>query len=112
MNDSAIQPATFIACIAFGFLSGAFFSVSGFLTHALKRGRLFKGVCDFAAFMIICVLFALFSYRLQFPNFRAYMPAGVILGQTLYLKSLGIPLAKIYKKSYNINVPERKRQTD
>jgi len=93
----------FLACLAFGAVSGVLFSVSAGVKFLLKN-KFFKCVSDVVAFLPLGWLFTCFSFYFGFPNLRFYMLVGVCVGIALYFKSFHILLAKIAKKFYNILV--------
>lgn len=101
MFVSSGQIFVFIACIAFGGVSGlVFFIISPF--KMICKNKIIYAVLDFLCFALITYLFLLFYNRYKFPNLRAYMIIGVFLGLLCYFKSFNIILAKVQKKFYNI----------
>lgn len=94
------QIFVFIACIAFGGVSGIIFS----LLQPVKILFKIKSVAvalDIISFLIVWALFVQYSLMMEFPSIRAYMPIGVFIGLTLYFKSFKIILAKYIQKLYN-----------
>lgn len=91
----------FLACVAYGGISGILFSIVILIDKATKK-KWVKIVLDIFAFLTTAVVYLIYSYKMQFPNLRMYMVAGVLLGIALYLKSFHIMLAKFLKKAYNI----------
>ncbi len=101
MFVTANQIYIFFACVAFGGVSGLFFSTSIALKKIIKNKWL-KILPDVVAFFVITPLYVLYSFCMRFSNLRVYMLLGVVIGIILYLKSFHIILAKFIKKVYNI----------
>lgn len=101
MFVTANQIYVFLACVSFGGCVGILFSLINGLKFLIKKD-LFKIVIDVFAFVIIAVLYVVFSYRTKFPSLRLYMITGVLVGIVIYYKSFHRILAKIVKKAYNI----------
>ncbi len=100
MFVSGSQFYVFVACLAFGSVCGIFFSLSELFKIPIKNVIL-RIIPDFICFIITAVLFVGYSYLLKFPNFRAYMIIGVLVGILVYFKSFHILLAKCLKIIYN-----------
>ena len=105
------QIFVFIACVAFGGISGIWFSFSGFIKFFIKK-KITKIIIDLIFSLPISALFIIYSYQLKFPNIRAYMLFGLFLGIYLYFKSFYILLAKCAEKIYNICKRKRKLKND
>ncbi len=103
MFVSSGQFYVFIACVAFGGGVGVIFSISSLIKVKISN-VIIRVVPDFIAFLIISVLYVLYAHKLYFPNFRLYMPIGVIVGIIIYFKSFHILLANCVKKLYNLNI--------
>ena len=101
MFVSKSQFFVFMACVAFGGVSGTLLSVCAAIKFFIKN-NLIKIMPDVIAFLSIAVLFFYYAYFIKMPNLRAYMIVGVFIGIALYFKSLHILLAKYAKKLYNI----------
>ena len=104
----------FVACVAFGGISGITFSISNTIKFCIKNKPV-KTLLDVLAFLIVASAYVLFSHQLNFPNIRVFMIAGVFVGILLYFKSFHIILAKYLKKLYNIidkNIKRKKKAKD
>ena len=101
MFVTANQIYVFLACVSFGGCVGILFSFINGIKFLIKKD-LFKIIIDVLAFVIIAILYVIFSYRVKFPSLRLYMIAGVLMGIVIYCKSFHRILAKIVKKAYNI----------
>lgn len=91
------------ACIAFGGVSAVLFSFASIFKKFINN-KVIKSIFDIFAFVLISLLFAVYSHILSFPSLRAYMIVGVFLGITCYVKSFHLLLAKIVEIIYNICV--------
>ena len=91
----------FVACVCFGGCTSILFSISALIKNYISN-RLIKILPDVICFLLISVLYVLYSHALNFPDFRVYMIVGVLFGIFTYLKSFHILLAKMVKKLYNI----------
>ena len=109
MFVTATQFYVFIACVAFGGVSGIVFNFSLLLKKTVTY-RWVGVISDVFCFCVVAVGYVLFGHVVSFPNIRAYMIIGVILGIVLYFKSFYIILAKKAKKLYNI-IKRKKRKT-
>ncbi len=89
-----------VACVAFGGGCGVLFSISALFKVKVNNFFL-RIIPDLIAFIITAFLYVAYSKSLQFPNFRAYMALGVLLGLGIYFKSFHILLAKYAKNLYN-----------
>ncbi len=94
------QIYVFIACIAFGGLCGIILSAISAIKYFVKNKYLII-IIDVFSWAFLGVLFSIYSYILNFPNFRFYMLAGVFISIVAYFKSFHIILAKRTKKLYN-----------
>ncbi|MBE7083594.1 MAG: hypothetical protein E7373_03210 [Clostridiales bacterium] len=101
MFVTANQIYVFIACVAFGSVSGIFYSLSSAFKFFIKN-KVIKIVFDIFASIVVSFLYVIFSVLIKFPNVRIYMLVGVFVGLILYFKSFHILLAKCAKKIYNI----------
>lgn len=101
----------FIACVAFGGVSGLLYSISGAIKFFFKN-KLLKIIFDALISLPIGVLFVVYAHQLNFPNTRGYMLLGVFTGIYLYFKSFYIILAKCAEKIYNICKQKRKIKND
>ena len=101
MFVSENQFFVFIACLSFGVSFGFLFSISKLIKSRIPN-VFFRILPDLVFFLLLSVIYALYSHYMKFPNFRAYMIVGVVLGILIYLKSLHILLAKYLKIAYNI----------
>ena len=91
----------FIACMAFGGVGGVLFSVFFAIKFFIKNA-IFKRVIDVLIFILLGIIFVIYSYFMNFSDLRVYMIIGVFVGILMYFKSLHILLAKFFKKHYNI----------
>ena len=91
----------FVACVCFGGCVSILFSISMLIKNFLSNSFI-KIALDVICFIVVGVLYVLYSHAFNFPNFRVYMIAGVLFGIFSYLKSFHILLAKMVKKLYNI----------
>lgn len=99
----------FISCVAFGGVSGVAFTVFDCFKFFLKN-PIFRIFPDAVAFLAVTVGYVFYSYYLRFPDFRIYMPIGVLVGIFLYMKSLRLLLAYLLKTVYNklrVNMEKR-----
>lgn len=110
MFETFSQFCVFVACLGYGAMSGVLFSLSEAFKKTF-RSKIPGIVSDTLAFLIISGFFIFYSYKLNFPSLRLYMPLGVFAGLFAYMKSFHIILAKICKKGYNILQKRRKRKT-
>lgn len=111
MFVTASQFYVFIACVSYGIVSGLLLVVVGVFKNIIKRSYI-KAILDVLCFVLIGFGYAIYSYLLGFPNFRAYMFFGVILGIILSNKSFYFILAKCVKKIYNIIVKTKRKKRD
>lgn len=109
MFETLSQFCVFVACVGYGAISGIIFSMSSALKYVFNKKAL-GIVSDALSFFIVGGVYVYYSYALNFPSLRLYMPLGVLLGIYCYMKSFHIILAKICKKAYNILQKKRKLQ--
>lgn len=110
MFVSKNQFFVFIACIAYGALSGGLFSIFSVVKFFIKVKSV-KTIIDVLTFIIAGLGYVFYGYKLEFPDFRLYMAVGVFIGIFAYFKSLHILLAKYAKKFYNrIEIKKSKRK--
>ncbi len=91
----------FIACIAFGAVSGLVFGGLAIFKIALKN-KILRFLLDIVGGIIVGGLFVYYAFKMNFPTLRVYMFVGVLLGLIGYFKSFNILLAKSIEKIYNI----------
>ena len=111
MFVTATQFYVFIACVAYGVISGIILSLSNIIKFKF-RSILLWIIADVFAIVLISTGYVYYSFRLSFPNFRAYMFFGVILGWLLFYKSFYLILAKSVKNIYNIYVRKKGKKQD
>lgn len=100
----------FVACVAIGAVCGLFFTVAAAVKRGIKNCYL-RIIPDFIAFLPTTALYLFVSYKLKFPNFRAYMVLGTFTGIFAYMKTYRVLLAKCGKKAYNLlRKTKRKRK--
>lgn len=105
MFVTANQIYIFIATIIFGIIAG--FPL-GFIRKKLKKcikNRII--LTDVLWFLTISVAYIFYSFALNFPSFRIYMPLGVLFGMYLYIIFLNNILEKVFVKCYNKFIKER-----
>lgn len=91
--------ATFIFALGFVF---SFFLSFFDIPVRNKFLIIIKNVFVFILFLAVSLFYCFLSVKLNFPNFRLYMPIMFFLGLYLERKTLRLLLAKSYKKLYNI----------
>lgn len=111
MLKTDLQFYVFLACVSFGGILGLFFSFKEILFYKVKNKNLQISI-DICTFFFGGLVFSLYSLALSFPNFRAYMIAGVFLGLFIYNKTFRIMLAKILKKGYNKYINKRTKTNE
>lgn len=95
------QIYVFIACVAFGFISGIVFGGLSYIKVFIKN-RIIKIILEFLSGGLLGCFFVFYTYKLNFPTLRVYMLIGVVVGIVGYFKSFNILLAKSAEKIYNI----------
>ena len=109
MNVSALQFEVFITCITIGFISGIFFLI--FLPiRKLISNKIIILILDLFCFIFSTIFYIFIGFKFQFPNLRAYMLLGFLLGLFIYFETLHIPLAKLLKRVYNIISKKMKKK--
>ncbi len=98
----------FLACVTFGAFGGVLFSIFAIIKRLIKS-KILHVILDVFCMIALSLGFSVFSYKHNFPNLRAYMIFGALLGLTMYLKSFHRILAKIIKKFYNITIQKFKK---
>lgn len=102
MFVSHAQFHVFSACVAFGGVIGILF-----LIVAPIKNIYVKVLFDVLIFCVICILFVVYSYKLQFGNFRFYMPFGVLIGISSCVLSFNFILKKFFYFIFNVKRKER-----
>lgn len=100
--ETANQPLVLFCCILFGFLSGLIFDLGGLLCFLCKKNKIVQIICDlFSTLLCFFVAFCI-CYKLNFGQFRLYIP--LIFFTFVYLEriTLGKLVAKAYLKCYNV----------
>jgi hypothetical protein len=99
------QLKIFCVCLLFGFLGGVFHELFSGCVTPLKKGK-WEGrawlVYEVVFFSSYGVAFVAIQSIFGFPDPRAYMYAGILIGFWLYSKNLRIILAFFKKVCYNI----------
>lgn len=91
----------FLACLAFGVVSG--FVLSFFTCGAkLTKSKIIENLIAVIILTLLGIIFTAYTFIMNFPNFRPYMLIGVFAGILGYFKSFHIILAKFLKKFYNV----------
>ena len=94
------QIYVFIACVAYGIMSSIIFLMTRILKCKFKQTKVVQ-LFDVLGYVLISLGYIIYSHLFSFPNFRLYMPFGVLVGHYLSIKSFHITLAKTFKKVYN-----------
>ena len=100
--ETANQPLVLFCCILSGFLSGLIFDLGGLLCFLCKKNKIVQIICDlFSTLLCFFVAFCI-CYKLNFGQFRLYIP--LIFFTFVYLEriTLGKLVAKAYLKCYNV----------
>jgi len=97
---TAKQFYVFIACLGFGGFCGLILSAIRYPFFKEEK-RLALFITDVISCTALTGAYLYFSFALNFPSLRLYMPCGVVLGIIAYMKSFHIILAKPTEKLYN-----------
>lgn len=100
--ETANQFYIFLSCIFFGFLSGLFFDLAGLICFLCKNNKIIRFFCDFFAVLMCFFVVFLICYKLNYGQFRIYIP--LVFGGFCYLQriTLGKLVAKGYLKCYTL----------
>ena len=109
MFVTSAQIYVFISWVAYGVVAGLVLVVNEIIKPFIKF-KLLKILIDVFAFVFLSVGYVYYSYKLSFPNYRAYMFFGVIIGVFLSNKSFYLILAKLVKNIYNIYVSTKRKK--
>ncbi len=90
MFVSHAQFHVFCACVAFGGLFGVLFLFS----KPIKNVYI-KAIIDVIIFSLFTIAFSIYSYNMQFGNFRFYMVFGALLGLLLCEFSINAVLSSL-----------------
>ena len=103
----------FLSCLAMGFLGGACHDLFYGVVTPMKNGK-WEARANFIYEIVYFLAFALafvgLQARLGFPDPRAYLYFGILIGFWVYYKFFRIMLAFLKKVCYNIVRKERKRK--
>lgn len=100
MFETSGQFYIFTACFAFGVIFGIFY-VFLLVIKGKINNKYIKITIDLSFFILLALLFSVFTKIHRFPSVRFYMPTAVVLGLFCAIKTFNIILAKILKKLYN-----------
>lgn len=95
------QFSVFLLCCSFGFAIGIIYSFF-YIIKSFFRLKIACYLLDIFFFIVASFLFVFYSLLLNFPNYKFYMPLGVLFGLFIYCESFNFMLAKCIKKIYNI----------
>lgn len=97
--DAANQIFVFLVCVLTGVASGVVYEVFYILRKLFPSA--FSIAFDVAFFLVFAGMSIFASVLFTFPNFRVYMYLGNALGLILYLKSIHLIVAFLWKLCYN-----------
>ncbi|HBF86172.1 MAG TPA: hypothetical protein DDW54_00675 [Clostridiales bacterium] len=101
----------FSECVFIGLACGIFYEFFAIFSIAFKNGVV-RAVADISYLLVLFFFYYGLSLKFRFPSVRLYMPAGVILGFSLYFVTLHKILAKFIEKGYNIGAKTLRRIAD
>ena len=95
------QPRVFLACVSIGIISGVIY-LPFYLVLQFIKINFVKHIVNGLWLTSCSVIFTYFNLIYEFPNFRAYMVVGVVLGIYLYKLSFHKVFAILLNKVYNV----------
>ena len=99
------QFSVFCICLAVGFVGGVLYEFFLLFRLVFRCGKGKNKIVGVVLDILYCLSFAVLctyaSYRCRFPNLRAFMWIGYVLGWIIYLKSLRRILAFLQNVCYN-----------
>lgn len=98
-NERGEQIFVFLVCVLTGVASGVVYEVFYILRKLFPSA--FSIAFDVAFFLVFAGMSIFASVLFAFPNFRVYMYLGNALGLILYLKSIHLIVAFLWKLCYN-----------
>ncbi len=101
MFVSSGQFYCFAECLFIGAVAGIISEILLILVPAVLRFSVVSQIVWFLRYAIVAVTYYFLSFYYRFPSFRLYMPAGVILGNTLEYATVHKTLAKSVEICYN-----------
>ncbi|MBQ7374199.1 MAG: spore cortex biosynthesis protein YabQ [Clostridia bacterium] len=93
----------FSECLFIGVLLGVFYEFFYFFKSFFK-GKILKQIIDFLFFLVAFSVCFKSSEIFCFPNFRAYLFCGILIGFSIYALSFHKTLAKVFELLYNKTV--------
>lgn len=105
------QIFVFIACVSYGLFSGVAFGLLCFIKVFIKN-KVLTVILDVICGAMLGAGFVSYAYKFNFPNLRAYMFVGILIGLLCYFKSFNILLAKSAEKIYNIYKSKKVKKTN
>lgn len=80
MNDIALQPVVFVACLGAGVLSGLVYALLYLVRRRFAFKRLVEAVCDLAFVLVSAGLYFVVLYTLDYGAMRLYTVAAFLGG--------------------------------
>lgn len=103
--DTRGQIGYFFLYVALGFLSGILYEVFACLRLLCGCGggkrAVLGGIFDVLFWVCVCIFLCACAYCFRIPDLRAYMWIGLLLGGTIYYKTLRRILAFLENLCYN-----------
>ena len=100
--ETANQFAVLFFCAVFGFCSGLFFDLGGILCFLSKNNKILRFFCDFFAVLLCFFVIFLICYKLNYGQFRLYIPLIFSAFCILERITLGKLVAKGYERCYTL----------
>ncbi len=99
--DAANQIFIFLVCVLIGVASGFVYEFFYLLRKILGDKEGVAIALDTVFFLFFAAIAVFTAVLFSFPDFRVYMYLGNLLGLILYLKSIHIIVAFLWKLCYN-----------
>ena len=99
--DAANQIFIFLVCVLVGVGSGVVYEIFYLIRKILGDKEGVAIAVDTIFFLVFAAITVFTSVLFSFPDFRVYMYLGNLLGLILYLKSIHIIVAFLWKLCYN-----------
>lgn len=102
LYETSNQGLMLLSLIFYGFLSGIFFDVMGIISFLCNNNKIIRIIGDFIATCLCFIVAFLICQKLNFGEFRLYIPFVFFAFVGIERLTLGKLVAKTYNTCYNL----------
>jgi hypothetical protein len=101
LYETLSQPLIFLIVLCAGLGSGLVFDIRNYISFLCAKNKIIDVVLDILSILIVCFVLFLINLKINFGQFRFYIPVAFFIGLIIERYTLGLFVAKICSWCYN-----------